>query len=46
MIQMNLSMKQEHIHRHRKQSVVARGIGDGKIGNLGLAHANYNLYNG
>ena len=43
MTQMNLSMKLKHIHRHRKQSVVARGIGEGKIGNLGLADANYNL---
>ena len=46
MTQMNLSMKQKHIHRHRKQSVVARGVGEGKIGSLGLADANYNLQNG
>lgn len=46
MIQINTSMKQKHIHRHRKQSVVARGIGDRKIGNLGLADANYYTQDG
>ena len=41
---MNLSMKQKRTHRHREQTCGFQGggeVGKGRIGNLGLADANY-----
>ena len=41
---MNLSMKQTQIHRHREQTCGSQGgggVGEGWIGSLGLAGANY-----
>ena len=41
MIQMNLSMKQIQMHRHRKDLwlPMARKLGEGWIRNMGLANA-------
>ena len=39
MTQMNLSTKQKQAYKHRKRLVVAKG--EGGIGSLGLADANY-----
>ena len=36
---MNISMKQKQTHRYGEQTVVAKG--EGRIGSLGLADANY-----
>ena len=49
MTQMNLSMNQKQTHRHRKQTCGCQGggrVGEGWIGSLGLAGANYYIYNG
>ena len=40
---MNISMKQKQTHRHREQIFGCQGggeVGEGRIGNLGLADAN------
>ena len=47
MTQMNLSMKQKWIHRHREQTCVCQGwgrAGEEWIGSLGLADASYYIY--
>ena len=47
--QMNESTKQKQTHRHREQTVVAKGEvakGKGWIGSLGLAEANDYIQNG
>ena len=41
MTQMNLSTKQKETHRHREQTCGCQGVGEGWIGSLGLADANY-----
>ena len=44
MIQMNLSMKQKQAHRYREQTCGCQGgggVGEGRIGGLGLARAKY-----
>ena len=44
MTQKNLPMKQKLTHRHREQTCGCQGgvgVGEGWIGNLGLADANY-----
>ena len=44
MTQENICMKQKQIHRHREQTSGCQGgggIGEGRIGSLGLADANY-----
>ena len=41
---MNLSVKQKQTHRHREQTCGCqgrRGVGEGRIGSLGLADENY-----
>ena len=45
---MNISMKQKQTHRHREQTCGCQGglVGEGRIGSLGLAGANYNVQNG
>ena len=45
---MNLSMKQKRTHRHREQTCGYQGevVGEGWIGNLGLADENYYIENG
>ena len=49
-MQMKLSMKQKQTHRHREQTCgyqgVGEAVGEGEIGNLGLADANYYIQNG
>ena len=47
--QMNVSMKQKQTHRHREQTCGYQGeegVGEGRIGSLGLADANYYIKNG
>ena len=42
--QMNVSTKQKQTHRHREDLWLPRGwggVGEGRIGSLGLADANY-----
>ena len=49
MTQMNLSTKQKQTHRHRGQTCGCRGdagMGEGWIGSLGLADANYYIESG
>ena len=44
MTQMNLFMKQKQTQRHREQTCSCQGrvgVGEGRIGNLELADANY-----
>ena len=44
MTQMNLSMKEKQTHRHREQTCGCQGVGgtgEGWIGSLGLADANW-----
>ena len=44
MTQMNLTTKRKQTHRHREQTCACRGgegSGEGWIGSLGLADANY-----
>ena len=44
---MNLSTKQKQTYRHREQTCGCqggRGVGEGRIGSLGLADANYCYY--
>ena len=46
---MNLSKKQKDIHRHREQTCGChqeRGAGEQWIESLGLADANYYIWNG
>ena len=46
---MNLSMKQKQTHRHRGTDLWlprGEGMGEGWIGNLGLADENYYIENG
>ena len=46
---MNLSMKQKQTHRNREQICGGQGggrVGEGWIGSLGLADANYYIKNG
>ena len=46
---MNLFMKQKETHRHREQTGVAKvggRVGQGWIGDLGLADANYYIQDG
>ena len=46
---MNLSMKQKETHRYREQTYGYQGgvgVGEGWIGNLGLADADYYIENG
>ena len=45
---MNLSMNQKQTHRHREQTCGCQegGVGEGWIGSLGLADANYYTENG
>ena len=46
MTQMNLPVKQKRTHRHREQTCGCQGggVGEGWIGSLGLADANYYIY--
>ena len=47
MTQMNLTTKQKQTHRHTKQTCGWQGgggLGEGWIGRLGLADANYFIY--
>ena len=49
MTQMNLSMKVKQTHRHRDQTCGYQGgrdKGEGWIGSLGLADANWYIQNG
>ena len=47
MTQMNLSMKQTHKHREQTGGCQrGKGLGEGRTGSLGLADANYYIYNG
>ena len=46
MTQMNLPTKQKQTHRHRLAVAKGEGMGKERIGNLGLADANYYIYNG
>ena len=43
MTQINLSTKQKQTHRHREETCLPRegGVGEGWIGSLGVAGANY-----
>ena len=41
MTQMNVLMKQKQTHRHREQTCGCQVGGEGRIGCLGLADANY-----
>ena len=46
---MNLYMKQKQTHRHREQACGCQKkgeVGEGWIGSLGLADANYYIQNG
>ena len=44
---MNISMKKNRLTDIQNRLVVARGWGEGgQIGGLGLADANYHIYNG
>ena len=46
---MNLSTKQKQTHRYREQTCGCQGggeVGEGGIGSLGLADANYYIWNG
>lgn len=50
-LHMNLPTKQEQTYTHREQTWGCqggggRGVGDGRIGSWGLAHANCYIYNG
>ena len=38
---MNLSTKQKQTHRRREQTCGCQGVGEGWVGSLGLADANY-----
>ena len=45
---MNLSMKQKQTHRYREQTCAyqgGEGVGEGWIGSLELADANYHIEN-
>ena len=47
--QMNLSTKQKQTHKHREETSSCQGggqVGQGRIGSLGLAEANYYIQNG
>ena len=45
MTQVKFSMKQKQAHRYREQTCGCQGWhGEGLIGNLGLADANYYIY--
>jgi len=47
MIQKNISTKQVQTLRHKEQTCVCQGggeVGEGWIGSLGLADANYSMY--
>ena len=49
MAQVNLSMKQKQDQGHREQTGGCQGgegVGEGWIGSLGLADANYHIENG
>ena len=47
MTQMNLSTKEKQTHKHREQTCGCQGgMGEGWIGSLGLADANYYIENG
>ena len=49
MAQMDLSTRQKQTHRHREQTCGCQGVGgggEGKIGSLGLADANYYIWDG
>ena len=48
MIQMNLSMKQKQTHRYGEQTCDCQGgwVGEGRIGSLALAEANYYTQDG
>ena len=49
MTQMNLSIKQKQTHRHREQTCSCQGVGglgEGRIGSLGSADANYDIQDG
>ena len=36
-----ISMKQKHTHRYREQTCGCLGVGEGRIGSLGIIDANY-----
>ena len=49
MTQMNISVTKKQAHRYREQICDCLGggaLGEGRIGSLGLAGANYYIYNG
>ena len=46
---MNLATQQKQTHRHREQTCgcqAGEGVGEGRIGSLGLADANYYIKDG
>ena len=46
-MQINISMKQKQTHRYRQYTCGCQGgerVGEGRIGSLGLAEANYYIY--
>ena len=48
-VQMNISMKQKQTHRHTGEICGGQGegeVGEGMIGSLGLAEANYYTWDG
>ena len=44
---MNLSVKQNQTHRHREKTCDCQGgVGEGRLGSLGLVDENYYIQNG